>query len=1071
MPVPVDAQIDARLLRFPDVSESQITFIYGDDVWVVPKSGGTAQKLSSPAGQETFPRFSPDGQTIAFSANYDGNTDVYTLPVGGGTPDRITHHQGTDRIVDWTPDGDLLYASSMRSGRQRYSQFYRVDADGGMPERLPLEHAEHGAYSPNGETLALTQKTRVFRTWKRYRGGLAADIWLYDVDEKTSRNVTDHPANDELPMWDGDTMYFLSDRGPNKRMNIWAYETASDEMRQVTEYTDFDVHFPAIGPSDLVFEAGGTLYRMALDTEEVTEVPVRVVTDQSSLKPRTETVAQQISGANVSPSGKRAVVEARGELFSLPAENGVVMNLTRTSGTAERHPAWSPDGESVAYFSDASGEYELTVRNLDDGSEQTVTSLGAGYRYQPYWSPDSEKVAYIDEKQQIQIVEVESGDVTTVDQGRWRTHGGLSGFTVSWSPDSRWLAYSIGLENRHQTVFLHDTENGETTQATSGFYGVSNPVFAPSGDYLFVQTTREFDPVYSSLDYDFVYPNVTKLAAIPLRKDVDSPLAPRNDTEAGDEEDNGEEDQENGENGDDEGVEIDFDGFEDRMVVLPPKAGNYARIDAAEGMVVYHRAPRSGSGDENAPLYAYDLEEREEKTIVDDVSFFQLAHNDKKVLVAKGPRIAIVDLAPGQSISETLPIDEMTMRLDPRAEWEQMFADAWRLQRDYFYDPNMHGVDWQAMRERYGALIDDAVTRSDVNYILGELIAELNASHTYRGGGDPYAEPESRNVGALGVNWSLDDDAYRIAEIVEGAPWDAEARSPLHRPGVDVSEGDYVLAVNGAPLDTADDPWAALQGLAGETVELTVHDEPTADGARTVIVELLTEDDEERLRYLHWVEQKRQRVEEATDGRVGYVYVPNTGIDGQTELVRQFNAQFHKDALIIDERFNSGGQIPDRFVELLNRPAKAYFDVRHGSDWQWPPVAHHGPKSMLINGWSGSGGDAFPDFFRKADLGPIIGTRTWGGLIGISGVPQLVDGGVVTVPTFRQYNPDGSWFAEGYGVEPDIRVVNNPGSLARGEDPQLERAIEEMMRALEEGGYDKPDRPAYEDRTPGGGDE
>ena len=1067
---PAAAQVDARLLRHPDVSETQITFVYGGDVWVVPKSGGTANRLSSPDGEEAFPRFSPDGETIAFSGNYDGNVDVYTVPAGGGVPTRVTHHGGGDRLVDWHPSGDsLLYATGMHSGRQRFNQLYRVSAGGGLPDRLPLGYGEFGAYSENGRYVAFTPETRVFRTWKRYRGGAAPDIWVYDSQTDTAEKLTDHPANDELPMWDGSTVYFLSDRGPNQRSNIWAKNRASGETRQVTTFADFDVHFPAIGPSDLVFEAGGDLYRMDLETEEAQVVDVDVVTDRKTVKPRTESVASQMRSAWVSPDGKRAVVGARGELFSLPAEHGVVRSLTRTSGTAERYPAWSPDGETIAYFSDASGEYELTLEPADgSGEPETVTDLGAGFRYQPYWSPESEKIAFIDEAMTVRIHDVTSGETTPVEQfPNWMNHYNLSTFEVSWSPDGRWLAYSRTLENDQSAVFVYDVEEEEKHQVTSGFYSTGEPTFGPEGNHLFVTTDRNFDPVYGEYDSDFVYPNGTHIAAIPLRDDVDSPLAPRNDEVSTDGEDeNGNDDGEDDEgNEDDETVEIDLDGLEDRMVVLPAEPGNYPRLAASEGKVIYHRAPRTGSGDEQAPLVYFDLEEREEKTIIDDADDFVLSASGSKLLVRNQNRLAVIDVAEGQSMDDTLPTDEMEMQLDPREEWQQMFADAWRFQRDYFYDPTMHGVDWQQMRERYGALIDDAVTRSDVNFIIGELIAELNASHTYRGGGDDFADADRRSVGTLGVNWAVEDGAYRIDEIVRGAPWDVETRSPLDRSGVDVEEGDYVLAVNGRTIDPAQDPWAAFQGLAGKTVELTVNDEPSREGAERVVVEMMTTGEEERLRYLSWINQNRLRVEEATDGRVGYVYVPNTGIGGQTDLLRQWRAQVHKDALIIDERFNSGGQIPDRFVELLNRPPKAYWAVRHGEGFQTPSVMHDGPKTMLINGWSGSGGDAFPDYFRKADLGPLIGSRTWGGLIGISGAPALVDGGVATVPTFRMYNPDGTWFAEGTGVRPDIPVVNNPATLYDGTDQVLERAIDEMEAALEENNPSRPAPPAYEDRT------
>jgi len=1062
-------QVDARMLRQPDVSETQITFVYAGDIWVVPKAGGVAQKLSSPPGEESFPRFSPDGSTIAFSGNYDGNTDVYTVPAMGGQPTRLTHHPMNDRIADWYPDGGgILYASSMASGRQRFSQLYRVSRSGGLPEKLPVPYGEFGAVSPDGRMLAYMPKSRDFRTWKRYRGGWAPEIWLFNLEDFSSQNITTSDANDGHPMWHGRTLYFLSDRGPEQRHNIWAYDLDSQSYRQVTDFTDFDIHFPAIGPSDIVFEAGGRLYLLDLASEEYGEVQVDVVTDLATLKPRQENVGNLIFSGWISPTGKRATFEARGDVFTVPAEHGPIRNLTASSGVAERYPTWSPDGKWVAYWSDRSGEYELTIRPADgSGSEQKLTSMGEGFRYRPYWSPDSKKIAFVDEDKKIYLFNVESRRVTQIDEDMWMTHGGLNFFRVSWSPDSRWLAYSRGLENRKGVIFLYDTRENELHQATSGFYADVQPTFDPDGKYLYALTNRSLQPVYSDFDNTWVYPNATNIAAIALRPDVPSPLAPRNDEEQGTAEEESEEDEESG---DEAGaaasaVDIDIEGFEQRIVVLPPEHGNYTDIFGVKGGVLYRRLPRSGSGDEKSPLVYWDLKDREEKTVLDDVDDALLSADGKKLLVRKDRRFAIVDAKPNQKMEKTLRTAEMATLVDPRAEWRQIFADAWRFQRDYFYDPNMHGVDWQAMRQHYGALIDDAVTRWDVNFVLGELIAELNASHTYRGGGDTEGQPR-RGVGLLGVDWSLEDGAYRIARIIDGAPWDAEVRSPLRAPGVNVSEGNFVLAVNGIPIDTSRDPWAAFEGLAGETVALSVNDQPSMNGAREVLVETLNS--ETRLRHLDWIEANRSRVEEATDGRIGYVYVRSTGLDGQRELVRQFTAQFEKEGLIIDERFNSGGQIPDRFVELLHRPPLSFWAVRSGKDWQWPPVANFGPKVMLINGWSGSGGDAFPYYFREYQVGPLIGTRTWGGLIGISGAPGLVDGGGVTVPTFRMYSVDGQWFAEGHGVEPDIEVIDDPTQMARGTDPQLERAIQEVVRMLEQSPPVTADRPPYENRTPEG---
>jgi tricorn protease len=1067
----LQAQVDARMLRQPDVSNTHIAFIYAGDIWIVPKTGGTAQRLSSPRGEESFPRFSPDGSTIAYSANYDGNIDIYAVPTLGGDPIRITHHPMGDRMLDWYPDGNsLLYASSMQSGRQRFSQFYQTSKNGGIPSKLPIPYGEFGAVSPDGKVVAYMPISRDFRTWKRYRGGMAPDIWLFDLEDYSSKNITNSDANDAQPMWYGRTLYFLSDRGPDMRHNIWAYDLDSETLRQVTQFTDFDIRFPAIGPSDIVFEAGGRLYLLDLSSEQYSEVDVEVITDLASLKPRTEKVASLIFDGWISPSGKRAVLEARGDIFTLPAEYGPVFNLTASSGVAERYPTWSPDGEYIAYWSDASGEYELTIRPANGlGEEERLTSLGPGYRYRPYWSPDSKKIAFVDQAKTIYVYDLEEPGISEVDQDMWMTHRGLDNFRVSWSSDSRWMAYSRGLENRSGAIFLYDSEAKQTHQVTSGYYASSQPTFDPDGKYLYFFSNQSFSPSYGDFDNSWIYPNSTNIVAVSLRSDVHSPLAPRNDEESPKEDQKEDEKGENdkkdeGGNGDDEVIEIELQNFERRLVVLPPRAGNYSELQAVSGKVLYRRTPNAGSADEASPIMYYDLKEREEETVMSDADDFLVSADGKKMLVVKDRKLAIVDVGPNQKMEKPLHTNDMEAVVDPRAEWRQLFVDAWRFQRDFFYDPNMHGVDWAAMREQYGRLIEDAVTRWDVNFVLGELIAELNSSHTYRGGGDTQSAPQ-RGVGLLGVNWSLENGAYRIETIIDGAPWDAEVRSPLALPGVNVEEGDYVLAVNGVPLDTSKDPWASFQGQAGKTVALTINDRPTMDGAREVLVEMMRS--ETRLRHLAWIEGNRGRVDEATNGRIGYVYVRSTGIDGQSELVRQFTPQFDKEGLIIDERFNSGGQIPDRFIELLNRPPLAFWAVRNGKDWQWPPVANFGPKVMLINGWSGSGGDAFPYYFKEAGVGPLIGTRTWGGLIGLSGTPSLVDGGVSRVPTFRMYSTDGVWFAEGYGVAPDIEVLDDPTVMAKGGDPQLDRAIQEVMQMLKEHPLAIPDRPPYEDRTAG----
>ena len=1062
----LSAQINARLFQQPDVSDTHIAFAYGGDIWTVPKSGGMATKLSSPKGDESFPRYSPDGSQIAFSGNYDGNTDIYVMPSLGGVPTRVTHHGMSDRILGWYPDGkSLLYASSMESGKQRFSQFYKVAATGGLPEKLPIAMGEFGSLSPDGTKIAFTDRSRVFRNWKRYTGGWAPDIWLFDLKTLSSENITNNVSSDELPMWVGNKIYYLSDQGTAQRYNIWSYDTKTKTSKQVTHFTEFDVHFPSNGPHDIVFEAGGKLQLLDLATEQVHEVPVELVSDLISVKPRKESVEKYVQNAAIAPDGNRVIVEARGDVFSLPAEEGYTQDLTRTPGYAERFPAWSPDGRYIAYWSDQSGEYELTLRDqTNGGKEEQMTHLGPGYRYELFWSGDSKKMAYVDQTMHINVFDVATKMNKQIDQDPSLFEGGLRGWNCSWSSDGRWLAYGKNMGNGNGAVMIYDAKNDQLTQATSGFYSDNNPTFDPDGKYLYLVTNRSFSPVYSDFDNTWIYPNATQLAAITLRNDVPSPLAASNDTVAVkmDKPDKKEGDDKADKADEDKSIDIEFDGFERRLVVLPPDAGNLGNLSATSGKIIYMRYPNSGSGDNDNALMYYDLKEKESKSIIAKVNGYQLSADGKKLLVRQGRNLGVIGVGSDQKLDKPLALNKMEMTIDPRAEWQQIFNDTWRFERDFFYDKNMHGVDWVAMRKQYGDMIQYAVTRNDVNFILGELIAELNASHTYNGGGDQES-PEHKAVGYLGVDWAKDHGQFKIKQIVRGAAWDNEVRSPLDEPGINVKSGDYILAVNGIALADYTDPWAAFEGLANETVELTVSSTPDWENTCNVVVKTMS--DETRLRNLAWIESNRKRVEEESGGKLGYIYVPSTGVDGQNELVRQFYGQWDKQGLVVDERFNNGGQIPDRFIELLNRKPLAYWNVRDGKDWQWPPVGNFGSMVMLINGWSGSGGDAFPDYFKKAGLGPLIGARTWGGLIGISGAPTLIDGGGVTVPTFRMYNPDGTWFKEGHGVDPDIQVLEDPTQLAKGVDTQLERAIAEALQLVKEKGPIHPAPPKKENRA------
>jgi tricorn protease len=1075
----LDAQIDAGLFRYPDVSKTQIVFSYANDLWVVPKEGGTANKLSSPPGIESYPKFSPDGQRIAFTANYDGNRDVYVLPVTGGIPSRITEHGYQERVVDWTPDGkNILFASSRESGKARFNQFYTIPALGGPASKLPLAYAEYGSYSPDGTQMALTFRTQIGRNWKRYRGGWKADIYIFDFKSLTSTDISaKEAAGDEFPMWRGNLIYFISDRGQDQRMNLWSYNVSSKEFEELTHFTEYDIHYPSLGPDDIVFENGGKLFLFAADTKQLKEVKISVLTDETFMKPKLADADKNIEHVDISPDGNRVLFEARGDIFSLPAENGYIKDLTQTSGIAERYPAWSPDGKSIAYWSDQSGEYELWVMQADKpGSAKKLTDYGAGFRYNLFWSPDSKKLAFIDKATHIKIYDLQTNQTTELDKALRFTHGSLENFTCSWSPDSRWITYHRDLSNEHNGVFIYDYQDKQLHQVSSGFYNAFNPVFDSEGKYLYLLSNQSLNPLYSDLDNSFIYANSSQLAAISLQKNTNSLLFPKNDTvgikqESKDSEKPKETKTKSKKDAKDKTeeekkpeikpVSIDFDGLESRMEIFPIPAGNFGRVASVKGKMIYIKYPNTGSGETQASLKYFDLDKREEKTILNGVDDYLVSADRQKILVWHNNSFTVIKPEEGQKFDKPIRTAEMKMLVNPAQEWRQIFTDAWRLERDYFYDPNMHGVDWNAVRIKYGAMLKGAMTREDVDFIIGEMLGELNSSHTYHGGGDVENEKHA-TVGYLGVNWEADGNYYKIKEIIQGAPWDAETRSPLSQPGSKIREGDYILAVNGVPMTTAAEPFAAFQDIPDKTVELTYNSSPSWEGAKTTVVE--TMGDEYRLRNLAWIEANRKQVEKESGGTVGYIYVPSTGIDGQNELIRQFSAQWDKSGLIIDERFNDGGQIPDRFIEMLNRTPLSFIATRDGETWPWPPFAHFGPKVMLINGWSGSGGDAFPHYFREKNLGPLIGARTWGGLIGISGYPNLIDGGGITAPSFRLYNPDGTWFREGHGVDPDIEVEEDLGAMAKGIDPQLERAIAEIKDLIVKKGFTAPKPPPYEKR-------
>ena len=1090
----LQAAPEGRLMRYPDISGDRIVFTYGGDLWTVSSSGGVASRLTTHPGYEAIAKFSPDGKQIAFTGSYDGNTDVFVMPAEGGEPKRLTYDPAPDIVIDWYPTGEkVLFRSNMLSKTNpgpRYSRLFLIDAKGGFPDVLPLFEGGLTSYSPDGKKIAYNRMETESRTWKRYQGGMQQDIWLYDFEKNTSERLTDFPGFDGFPMWYKNSIYFISDR--DNTMNIYCLDLATKKVRKVTNHDEFDVKWPSLGGDAIVYENGGWLYVLDLKTEKTKKIDVEVPSDLTLRRPAFKKVGAAIGEFAISRTGKRAVVEARGDIFTIPAEKGDWRNITNTQGIRERAPAWSPDGKWIAYCSDETGEYEIYLRDPEGKNEEVQITKGfKGWPWRLLWSPDSKKIAFADQTWTLYYVDIDKKGVKKVDKSE---NNDINDY--SWSPDSKWLAYAMTGDNNFGSLYLYSLDGGKVNRVTSGFYDDYNPVFDPDGKYLYFNSNRSWYPQFSHFEDNFTYVLASDICVATLQDTTVSPLAPESDEEEvvkpEDKKDDGsaakdeKKDEQKadkkkaGKKKGDKGKEeeksaaaketkIDLEGLEARIVALPVGPGNYFGMSAASGSIFYVKIPElpvlgddeGGGGTSQSTLMTFDMKKREAKEVMSGIDGYDLSADGKKILYRAQQTFGIIDAVAGKKVGDgKIETGGLEIKVDPESEWAQEYNEAWRLERDFFYDPNMHGVDWAAMKARYAPLLKHVAHRDDLNYIIGELIAELNTSHTYVGGGD---QPQySRiTVGMLGCDYELNRAAgrYKISKIFTGRNWDKRCKAPLAQPGIGVKEGDYLIAVNGVELKYPASPYALFEDTSDRQVVIKVAKDPSGKDAKEYTVEPVAS--EYWLRYNDWVESNRKKVSDATGGKVGYIHVPDTSINGFNEFIRAFYPQVNKEGLVIDARYNSGGNIPNPMIERLSRQVLNLWGRREGKSWVTPSTAPRGRMVCLINGYAGSGGDAFPYYFREEGCGPLIGTTTWGGLVGFSRGIQLMDGGFISMPDFGFYNLKGEWDVERTGVKPDIEIDNLPEEAAKGRDQQLEKAIEVVLQEIKDHPVKLPERPKY----------
>lgn len=1067
------------LAHSPTLSKTQVVFAYGGYLWSVPREGGDARQLTT-GGHEGLPIFSPDGNWIAFTGQYDGNIDVFVIPADGGEPKRLTWHPAADIAVAWTPDGKKVL---FHSGREAYADFdrlYTVPVAGGPAEVLPMWRGEDAWFSPDASRMAYVPNEVWQTSWKRYRGGQTTPIYIVRLSDLALEKVPRENSNDKRPVWLGDTVYFLSDR--NGPVSLFAYDIKTKAVKQLVDNKSLDFKSLSAGPDALVYEQFGGIFLYSPASGKSSKVDIRIAGDLPSTRAHFEKAADKIQNAAISPTGARAVFEARGEIFTVPGEKGDIRNLTRTSAVAERDPAWSPDGKSIAFFSDESGEYALHIADQSGSGSVKKINLGnpPSYFYSPLWSPDSKKIAYTDKRLNLWYVDVEKGTPVKVATDRYDDP--TSTMTETWSPDSKWLTYSKLLENHLRAIFVHSLETGKESRITDGIGDARYPVFDKGGKSLIFAVSTDMGLSAGWLDLSsFQHPVLRSVYAAVLKKGDPSPVEPLSDEEKVGEEkkdaagDKGKEadkskEGEKGKEGDKKDakkeepvkVAIDLDGISQRIVSLPIKPARYEGLDTGKAGTLFLSeivdVPRFGE-QPHLTVSKFDFTTRKTEPFLGGITGFGVSANGEKVLYRQGPGWFIAATAAAPKPGDgALKLDEMEVNVDPRAEWNQMYHEVWRIERDFLYDPNHHGLNMPAAEKKYSVYLKGLGGRGDLNYLFDEMLGEITIGHMFIGGGD-LPEPKRVKGGLLGADYKIENGRYRIARVYNGENWNPDLRAPLTQPGVDVKAGDYLLEVEGREVRAPAEVYSFFENTAGRQIKIKVG--PSADGkdAREVTVVPLPSDF--ALRNRAWEEDNRRKVDELSGGKLAYVHVPDTAVGGWINFNRFYFAQVGKQGAVIDERYNHGGEVADYIIDMLKRPLRNCAISREGEAFCSPLAQIYGPKTMIINEMSGSGGDALPWMFKQDKIGPLVGTRTWGGLVGIYNYPPLMDGGFVTAPRVGIYGLHGEWEVENNGIKPDIEVENDPASVAAGHDAQLERAVTVTMEALKKNPVVIPEHPPY----------